>query len=100
MKAAGPKDAPFKTLNIVNVFTLFKTRYPENHTLTQQRRRIPFIDRRVRFIRIPELVETGLGEYFTCEIQESWALESGILLKDYGIPPTGGIQNPISTGKD
>ena len=42
LKAAGPKDTPFKTLNIVNVFTLFKTRYPENQTLTQQRRRIPF----------------------------------------------------------
>ena len=40
MKAAGSKDTQFKTLNIVNVFTI--TRYPENPILAQQRRRIPF----------------------------------------------------------
>ena len=69
MKAAGPEDTPFKTLNIVNVFTLFKTRYPDTaaplHTVS---------DRRVR-------------EY---EFRNWWKPDSGnILLVKYKNPGPG-----------
>ena len=50
-------------------------------------------------IRIPEsgkflFVESGIREN-----QESWVLESGIELRESGIPVTIGIQNPSSTDK-
>ena len=32
--------------------------------------------------------------------REPWALESGVQLKESGIPPAIGIENPSSTDKD
>jgi len=48
----------------------------------------------VREYRFPNPGKFGLWNL------ESWALESGIQLKESGIPQTTGIQNPSSTDKD
>ena len=43
----------------------------------------------------------GIRETFFLWNHESWALESGIMVKESGIRPLKiGIQNPISTDKD
>ena len=49
----------------------------------------------------PHVGESGFlnSEKFCLWNAESWALESGIQLKESGIPLTIGIQNPSSTDK-
>ena len=97
LKAAGPKDTPLKTLNIVNVFTLTRSlkTIPWHNSAAAYRLVTAF-----KGVRIPELEESELREYFAFGKSEPWALDSGIPLKEYGIPLTVGIQNPISTDKD
>ena len=46
-----------------------------------------------------KLTKTYIAPYKGIGIIESWTLESGIQLKDSGIPLTIGIQNPISLRK-
>ena len=58
----------------------------------------------------PHVRDTTIRDILACEIRnpgkfckwnpEPWALESGIQLKQSGIPLTIGIQNPSSTDKD
>ena len=47
-----------------------------------------------------KLTKTYIAPYKGIGIKESWTLESGIQLKDSGIPLTIGMQNPSSTEKD
>ena len=47
-----------------------------------------------------KLTKTYIAPYKGIGIIESWTLESGIQLKDSGIPLTIGIQNSISLRKN
>ena len=47
----------------------------------------------------PHLRDSGIRKIFCLRNSESWALESGIQLKESGIPLTIGIQNPNCTEK-
>ena len=53
------------------------------------------------FLRVAPCKDSAIRKIFDCGINpEYWALESGLQLKEYGIPPTNGIRNPSATDKD